>query len=115
MSNMKLKDCRFQNACRSVFNDARAQFHWHGVNLESSSSDAGELDTMLDLVDALSPAERALIEQMYCDSHARHCSVLLKKGSQATVTKILRTCAEVLFVRFGSVRSLTVTPIARHN
>ena len=112
---MKTKSFGFRNACRSVFNDTRAQLHWHGVNLESSSSDDGELDTMLDLMNALSPAERVLIDQMYCDSHARHCSVVLKRGSQETVTKILRTCAEVLFVRFGAVRSLTVTPIARYN
>jgi hypothetical protein len=111
---MNLKNCGLQKACRSVFNDARAQFHWHGVSLESSSSDAGELDTMLDLVSALSPAERVLIDQMYCDSHAKHCSVHLKRGSHATINKILRTCAEVLFIRFGSVRSLTVTPITRH-
>jgi chromosomal replication initiation ATPase DnaA len=111
---MKLREYGFRNVCRSVFNDARAQLHWHGVNLESSTSDAGELETMLDLVDALSPAERTLIDQIYCDSDAKHCSVHLKKGNQATVTKILRTCAEVLFVRFGSVRSLTIRPIARH-
>ena len=112
---MKPKTCSLRNACRSVFNDARAQLHWHGVNLESSGSDDGELDTMLDLVNALSPTERVLIDQMYCDSHARHCSVVLKRGSQETVTKILRTCAEVLFVRFGTVRSLTVTQMARFN
>lgn len=92
----------------AVAEGAGAQFRWHGVNVESSASDAGELDTMLDLVSALSPADRALIGTMYCDSDAGHCSVHLRRGNHGVVSKILRTCASVLYNRFGSVRSLTI-------
>ena len=87
---------------------AGAQFRWHGVSVESSASDAGELDTMLDFVSAMSPADRALVGTIYCDSAAGHCSVHLRRSDPGIVSKIVRTCASVLYASFGSVRSLTI-------
>lgn len=88
--------------------EQRAQFRWHGVSLESSASDAGELDTMLELVSALSPRYRAMIKTIYCDSDAGHCRVQLCRGNQGVVAKILLACAAVLYAHFGPVRSLTI-------
>ena len=85
-----------------------AQFSWHGVSVESSTSDGDELDTMLDFVSAMSPADRALVGTIYCDSAAGHCSVHLRRGSPGVASKIVCTCASVLYASLGSVRSLTV-------
>lgn len=107
---MSRTKCFAPKAGSAMDGNARAQYRWHGVNVESSASDAGELDTMLDLVSALSPADRALVGTMYCDSDAGHCSVHLRRGNHGVVSKLVRTCASVLYARFGSVRSLTIVP-----
>lgn len=98
----------FLRNCNSVRGDARAQYSWHGVSVESSTSNADELDTMLELVSALSPSDRAKIGKIFCDSDVGHCSVHLRRGNQGVVPKIVRTCASVLYTKFGSVRSLTI-------
>jgi hypothetical protein len=88
--------------------ERHAQYLWHGVSVESSDTKGDELDTMLDLVGALAPADRALIGEIYCNSDAGHCSVHLRRGNNNVIRKIAKTGAAILFARFGSVRSLTV-------
>ncbi len=92
-----------------AFNNADdAQYLWHGVSVQSSASKGDELDTMLDLVGALAPADRALIGEIYCNSAAGHCSVHLRRINNQVVGKIAKTGAAILFARFGSVRSMTI-------
>ncbi|MDB5612390.1 MAG: hypothetical protein JWQ22_43 [Devosia sp.] len=106
---MQRKSTRIRNDSRVLVDDARAQYRWHGVNFESTAADAAELDTMLDVVSALSPVDRAVIGKMVCDSDVGHCSVHLKRDYRIAA-KIVTTCAAVVYARFGAVRSISVVP-----
>jgi len=106
---MPRKSAKFINGKGLSGDDAGAQYRWHGVNFESTTADAAELDIMLDVVNALSPVDRALIGKMVCDSDAGHCSVHLKRNYGIAV-KIVTTCAAVVYARFGAVRSISVVP-----
>ncbi|MGV8833261.1 MAG: hypothetical protein ACOH2N_14905 [Devosia sp.] len=41
---------------------------WYGIAVNSRYSDAAELELMLDMVEAMTPAERSMVQRIYCDS-----------------------------------------------
>lgn len=86
----------------------QAQIVWHGTSVASSGSNDDELDTMLDIVGSIAPADRVLVGSIFCNSEVGHCSLQLRRGNQTLVRKIANKCAAVVFKRFGSVRSVTI-------
>ena len=90
-----------------------AQYFWYGVSVESDASSSGELNMMLDVIEALTPSQRRPIKRMCCSSDAYHCFIEICRWDEDAAQKVLRTSAEILFTNEAGVRSLTIVPVKR--
>ncbi len=65
------------------------ELHLHGITISSRYGKAHEYEVMTEMVEALLPSQRKLVESLWCDSNATACYLVqLKSCTEAQALKI---------------------------
>lgn len=59
---------RYGGSYDKVSTTSLSAVEWHNIVIESRYDVAAELELMLDMIEAMTPAERSLVQRIWCDS-----------------------------------------------
>lgn len=69
---------------------------WYGIEVYSRYADAGELELMLDMIGEMTPAERSMVQRIYCDSkRGNDFAVELRTWNEGFATALAQSFSRV--------------------